>query len=84
MHEVTKNKVYSAVRNCLDRCIGTNNPLVQATNYIDHLRRDRHWSPKEADEVEALVLRAVRVIVRQPRADCCHDIPKNDRRGDDF
>jgi len=84
MHEVTKNKVYSAVRNCLDRCIGTDNPLVQATSYIDRLRHDRHWSPQEADEVESMVLRAVRVIVRQPRADCCHDSPKSVRRRGNF
>lgn len=82
MHQITKNKVYAAVRNCLDRCIGTHNPLVQATSYIDRLRRDRHWSSQEADEVESMVLRAVQVIIRQPRNECCHDATRDRRRGD--
>jgi len=72
MREAAKNKVYSAVRSCLDRCTGASNPLVQATKYLNGLRRDSQWTPQEADEVESLVLRAVRVIVRQPRNGCCH------------
>lgn len=72
MRETAKNKVYGAVRNCLDRCMGAANPLVQATDYLDRLRRDQHWSRQEAEEVEKLVLGAVRVIVRQPRNGCCH------------
>lgn len=73
MREAAKNKVYSAVRHCLDRCMGADNPLVQATDYLDRLRRDQHWSRQETDEVEALVMRAVRVIVRQPRNGCCQN-----------
>ena len=72
MRETAKNKVYSAVRSCLDRCMGASNPLVQATDYIDRLRRDEHWSRQEAEEVENLVLRAVRIIVQRPRNGCCH------------
>jgi hypothetical protein len=77
MREAAKNKVYGAVRSCLDRCIGAANPLVKATDYINRLRHDEHWSRQEADEVESLVFRAVRVIVRQPRTGCCHDTPSD-------
>jgi hypothetical protein len=73
MDESAKKKVYGAVRRCLDKCFGTVSPLVQATAYLDSLRRDAQWTPQEASEVESLVLRAVRVIVRQPRTDCCQD-----------
>ena len=82
--ETAKNKVYGAVRNCLDRCMGASNPLVQATTYIDRLRHDRHWSRQEADEVESLVLRAVKVIVRQPRNECCHESPGDNPRRDNI
>ena len=75
MREAAKTKVYGAVRNCLDRCMGAANPLVQATDYIERLRRDQHWSPQETEEVENLVMRAVRVIVRQPRNGCCQNTP---------
>jgi hypothetical protein len=71
MSEQTKSKVYKAVRRCLDGCFGRSDPLVQATGYISQLRSSPQWSPQETDEVENLVLRAVKVIVRQPRRDCC-------------
>jgi hypothetical protein len=84
MREIAKNKVYGAVRTCLDRCLGAADPLVQAADYIDRLRGDHHWSRQETDEVESLVLRAVRVIVRQPRNDCCHESPSDSRRRGSF
>ena len=71
MRQATKDKVFSAVRNCLDRCYRANDPLVQATEFIDRLRYDPGWSQREIVEVETMVLTAVRVIVRQPRRDCC-------------
>ena len=77
MHEEAKTRVFGAVRRCLDRCYNSVNPLVQATEFVDGLRRSPQWSSREADEVETLVLKAVKVIVKQPRTDCCHEWRKN-------
>ena len=67
-----KEKVYSAVRGCLNRCFGAEDPLVQATDFLDRLRSDPSWNDREVAEVESLVLNAVQVIVRQKPEGCCH------------
>jgi len=73
MREETKNKVYGAVRSCLNRCYGAPDPLVQASKFLSELRHDPSWADREVSEVESMVLGAVRVIVRQPRAGCCQE-----------
>jgi hypothetical protein len=73
MREATKQKVNLAVKACLERCFGAEDPLVQATDYLERLRRDPAWIDAEIAEVEAMVLKAVTVIVRRPRNDCCSD-----------
>ena len=73
MSEATREKVNRAVRACLERCIGAGDPLVQARDSIEQLRRDPTWTDAEVRDVEAMVLKAVKVIIRQPRSDCCGD-----------
>ena len=67
-----KDRVYGAVKACLNRCYAAGDPLVQATTFVDQLRQEPGWDPKAVSQVESLVLRSVRVIVRQTTNDCCH------------
>jgi hypothetical protein len=71
MRDVQKQKVYSAVQECLAVCYGKSNPLTHASEYVQRLRGRRDWCDREVEEVESLVLRAVRVIVRHAPPDCC-------------
>jgi hypothetical protein len=73
MRTAEKVKVYAAVQDCLSRCYGSRNPLVQAANFVMQLRNDPAWHDCEVAEVESLVFRAVKVIVNQPRSGCCHN-----------
>ena len=75
MRDDNKVKVYGAVRTCLHRCYGASNPLVQATQFVDQLRCDPTWQDQEVNQVESMVLGAVKVIVRQPFDGCCHGDP---------
>lgn len=67
-----KHKVFLAVKQCLGRCFGATDPLVVASDFLATLRCAADWRPAEVAEVEQMVLSAVKVIVRQPRSDCCH------------
>lgn len=73
MQDARRKRIDEATRSCLDQCYGADNPLVQALGCLDRLRRDPRWDASEISEVESLVLSGVRVIVRQPRDNCCHE-----------
>jgi hypothetical protein len=77
MSEAMKEKVNRAVRACLERCIGAADPLVQASAYLEQLRRDPTWTADEVREVEAMILKAVKIVVGQPRNDCCGNQPQS-------
>ena len=73
MRDANKLKIYSAVKECLAECYGTANPLTHAAHFLEVLRNRSGWTAAEVTEVESFVLRAITIIVRQPRSDCCHD-----------
>jgi hypothetical protein len=62
MSSVNISKVNAAVRECLDQCYPSPQPLATLAQYLIKLSGKDDWTPEEIDAVEAGVVRMLAVL----------------------
>jgi hypothetical protein len=71
--ERTVNRFNGAVRECLEDCYQSANPLACLATYLERLRADK-WNEAEIEEVETVVRRLLLAVVQpeaiQPKCEC--------------
>jgi hypothetical protein len=66
---ITQAKINCAIKDCLNRCYDSKNPVITVGNFVAELRSDPLWRAREADLVELNVLRILRALMarKQPQ-----------------
>ena len=62
MSSASMAKINAAVRDCLDQCYPSTQPLATLAAYLIKLANHPDWKPEEIDAVEAGVLRMLAVL----------------------
>ena len=57
-----------AIRDCLDRCYASENPLSIVADYVARLRSDPQWNGSDVDQVEVAVRHILKAVVAEPQA----------------
>ena len=57
-----------AIRDCLDQCYASENPLSTVADFIGRLRNDPQWNDSDVDQVEETVRHILKAVVATPQS----------------
>ena len=64
---MSTNFINRAIRDCLDQCYASENPLSTVADFIGRLRNDPQWDDIDVDQVEGTVRHILKAVVAVPQ-----------------